>query len=92
MTGRSGELTLRACPWILGTFTILETTPEIYEMTFGQDIYLAIFGDDDNYILMPFVRNDIQQLPFTRNLLSDISLYDIESLYGYGGPLAQNPR
>ena len=61
----------------------------IYEMTFGQDIYLAIFGDDDNYILMPFVRNDIQQLPFTRNLLSDISLYDIESLYGYGGPLAR---
>jgi serine/alanine adding enzyme len=65
-------------------------TPEyaqIYEKTFGQDIFLAFFGDENDFIISPFVRHQINQLPFLQEDRTRLENFDIESIYGYGGPL-----
>lgn len=60
----------------------------IYKLTFGQDILLSFFGDHDNFIIAPFMRTNLNLLPFMKDNLDQPDFYDIESLYGYGGPLA----
>lgn len=61
----------------------------IYELTYGQTAYLAVFGDEENYVLLPFIRYDVADLPFMQGLADKSPVYDIASLYGYGGPLAR---
>jgi hypothetical protein len=59
----------------------------IYELTYGKEAFLAVYGDEENYLIVPFSRNDVTQLPFWVSTGGQTSAYDIESLYGYGGPL-----
>jgi hypothetical protein len=61
----------------------------IYELTYGQTAYLAVYGDNDDYILMPFILRDITSLPFMQGYANEIIMYDIVNPYEYGGPLAR---
>ena len=54
---------------------------------FGGEGMLFYFGDGDNYVLYPFLKRSIRELPFADESTKD--LYDIVSPYGYGGPLAR---
>ena len=54
---------------------------------FGGQGFLFRYGDDRNFIIYPFFKRDIRDLPFADSSVS--GLYDIVSPYGYGGPLAQ---
>lgn len=60
----------------------------IYELTYGHEAFLAVYGDQDNFIITPFIRNDVTKLPFMESQHDQPPAYDIESLYGYGGPMA----
>lgn len=53
---------------------------------FGGQGLLFVYGDSDNYIVYPFFKRSIAELPFSDDSVSD--LFDIVSPYGYGGPLA----
>ncbi len=67
-------------------------TPEysrIYELTYGQKSFLAFFGDERDFIISVFMRSTINNLPFLMNHRELPSFFDIESVYGYGGPLAK---
>lgn len=61
----------------------------IYELTYGQQAFLAVYGDNDNYIIMPFMLRDIAKLPFMEGWNGNRPVYDIASPYGYGGALVQ---
>jgi hypothetical protein len=70
----------------------LHFTPDyahIYELTYGQAAYLAVYGDEQDYVLLPFVRHDVTELPFMQSHRGGRPLYDIANVYGYGGPLAR---
>jgi perosamine synthetase len=77
-------------------------TPEyasIYEEDYGKDAnesfcgesLLFFFGNDDEYILYPFVRRSINDLPFLKESgkseEKSKEAYDIISHYGYSGPI-----
>jgi len=53
---------------------------------FGGQGFLFVYGDNDNYIVYPFFKRSIAELPFSDDSVSD--LFDIASPYGFGGPLA----
>ena len=56
---------------------------------FGSDPQMFFFGNENNYIIYPFFRRKINNLPFVDFLPSDFSNWvDIISPYGYSGPLA----
>ena len=61
----------------------------IYELTYGQTANLAVYGDEDDFIIMPFMLRDITLLPFMQVHHSESPVYDIANPYEYGGPLAQ---
>lgn len=56
-------------------------------MHFGGQGILFVYGDTRNFIIYPFFKRSISDLPFADNSVKD--LYDIVSPYGYGGPLGQ---
>jgi len=64
----------------------------------GEDALLFFFGNQEEYIVYPFLRRRIDDLPFRQALangrdreLFDRELFDIASPYGYSGPLARTP-
>jgi len=63
----------------------------IYEQTYGQKGFLAIFGDDEDFIILPFMKRPVGNLTFIKeSSLADMeNLSDIVNAYGYGGPLAK---
>lgn len=56
-------------------------------LNFGGQGMLFVYGDSTNFIIYPFFKRSIADLPFSE--LSTDGLFDIASPYGYGGPLAQ---
>lgn len=54
---------------------------------FGGEGVLFVYGDSENFIIYPFFKRNISDLPFANDSLKD--MYDIISPYGYGGPIAQ---
>lgn len=61
----------------------------IYEKTYGYTPYLAYFGDDNNYVVQPFVKRVLNDLPFLKGQGQEDLFYDIANAYGYGGPLCR---
>ena len=60
-----------------------------YERSYGQQVLLAAYGDLDSYLLMPFVLRDVGRLPWVSNAAIEGPVYDISSLYAFGGPVAR---
>lgn len=64
-------------------------TPEYmicFEEIFGK-AYLFFYGDEDNYIVYPFFKREINNLPFFKLVDSKDNYYDITSPWYFGGPL-----
>jgi Acetyltransferase (GNAT) domain len=55
--------------------------------SFGGEGFLFVYGDSENFIIYPFFKRKIADLPFAKGSLRD--MYDIISPYGYGGPIPQ---
>jgi lipid II:glycine glycyltransferase (peptidoglycan interpeptide bridge formation enzyme) len=60
---------------------------EIYEKTYGHIPHLAFYGDENRYIIQPFVKRELNDLPFLKEQEVKEKFYDIANPYGYGGPL-----
>jgi len=63
-------------------------TPEYantIEKSFGYEAELFFYGNDENYIIHPFFKRKIDNLPFYDG---NEVLYDISSPWFYGGPLS----
>jgi serine/alanine adding enzyme len=60
-----------------------------FERLSGETAYLFFFGDEANYVVYPFFRRRINDLPFYRvfPLDGETAYFDIVSPYGYSGPL-----
>lgn len=61
----------------------------IYELTYEHRGYCAVFGNDENYILIPFLKKSIKDLPFLEERKDMPEFYDISNPYGYGGPIGK---
>jgi len=62
---------------------------------FGGEAQLFFYGDDEDYVIYPFFKRKISELPFPEAMGSAAEgWYDIASPYGYNGPLARitNPE
>lgn len=59
----------------------------IYQKTYGFEPYLAFYGNNDDFIIQPFVKRLLNGMPFLREQNIDELFYDISNPYGYGGPI-----
>ena len=60
-----------------------------YERSHGCEALLAAYTEENSLILMPFALRDVRRLPFFARAAIDGSVYDIASLYPFGGPIAR---
>jgi hypothetical protein len=60
----------------------------IYREAYGFTPFLAVHFDADNFVLQPFVRRPLQDLPFLAEAADKGAFSDIANPYGYGGPLS----
>jgi serine/alanine adding enzyme len=57
---------------------------------FGGKAHLFVYGDEDNFMVHPFFKRDLQDLPFYASVPpAQKPAYDIASPYGYAGPAAR---
>lgn len=56
---------------------------------FGGEACLFVYGDEDDFIVNPFFKRDLQDLPFYASAQAQKPFYDIASPYGYAGPAAR---
>lgn len=59
----------------------------IYEDVYGFKAQLAVWYDDEGYIVQPFVLRPVRELEFMKEADGE-NYYDLSHPYGYGGPLA----
>lgn len=64
---------------------------EIYQKTYGYITFLAFYGNKDEYVIQPFVKRKLNDLPFLRGKKEN-NYFDIASPYGYGGPVYFGPE
>jgi hypothetical protein len=70
------------------SLTFAGTTGET-KRNFGGEALLFFYGNEDNYIVYPFFKRRISELPFHRHIPPRSNdWFDIISPYGYSGPLA----
>src|SRR5262245_36856283 len=60
-----------------------------YQRSYDCAAFLAVSGKEDCCILMPFALRDVRKLPFMAQSGFDGPVYDITSLYTFGGPVAR---
>jgi hypothetical protein len=60
-----------------------------YERSYDCETFLAVYGQEDRCILMPFALRDVRKLPFMAQSGVDGPVYDITSMYTFGGPVAR---
>ena len=58
-----------------------------YERSHGCEALLAAYTEENSLILMPFALRDVRRLPFFARAAIDGPVYDITSLYPFGGPI-----
>lgn len=63
----------------------------IYRDAYGQEPMLACLEDAGNFVIQPFVKRDLNQLPFLLEPGITEPYFDIANAYGYGGPLCLDP-
>jgi hypothetical protein len=59
-----------------------------YERSHGCEALLAAYTEENSLILMPFALRDVRRLPFFAPAAIEGPVYDITSLYPFGGPIA----
>ena len=59
-----------------------------YERSQGCKVLLASYTVESGRILMPFALRDLRRLPFMARAGIDGPVYDMTSLYPFGGPIA----
>jgi hypothetical protein len=59
----------------------------IYRETYGYEPFLAFYGDEDHFVIQPFIKRALNQLPFLKDQHVTKEYYDVTNPYGYGGPL-----
>jgi len=59
----------------------------VYARTYGQEPFLAVIDDGSGFAAQPFVRRELNGLPFLREQAVSEPLFDIANPYGYGGPV-----
>lgn len=62
----------------------------IYQKIYQYEPYLAYYREQDEFIIQPFVKRNLNQLPFLQGQESGESKYDIANAYGFGGPLSSS--
>jgi len=60
----------------------------IYRDSYGYSCHLAVYRTGSNFIIQPFVRRPLRDLPFLANASDAGRFSDIANPYGYGGPLS----
>lgn len=63
----------------------------IYHDAYGHEPRLACLEDADNFVIQPFVKRSLNQLPFLLDQGITEPYFDIANAYGYGGPLCLDP-
>lgn len=57
---------------------------------FGGKAYLFVYGDEDDFVIHPFFKRSLEDLPFYASVSqAQKPAYDIASPYGYAGPIAR---
>ncbi len=59
----------------------------IYRVSYGYEPRLAVLSTDEGYVLQPFVRRPLRDLPFLAGAPDAATFTDIANPYGFGGPL-----
>lgn len=62
----------------------------IYEDTHGFESLLAIYESSDCFVIQPFVRRPLVDLPFLQAHDDRFAFSDITNPYGFGGPIASD--
>lgn len=60
---------------------------EVYQKTYGYEPFLAVYSDAGDFVMQPFVKRSLNELPFLREQDVSRPYYDITNSYGYGGPV-----
>src|SRR5262249_51635223 len=55
--------------------------------TYRYEPFLAVYEEDGDAVLQPFVRRPLADLPFLRSAVDAAQFTDIANPYGFGGPL-----
>jgi hypothetical protein len=61
----------------------------IYRDCFGFTPFLAVYSDEEGYVLQSFVQRKLDGLPFLSGSSDANRFSDIANPYGYGGPLCR---
>lgn len=79
---------ISALPSSLRDVHYLPEYGRIYRDSYGYEPLLALFQDGSDFVLQPFVRRSLGQLPFLANDPGADHFSDIANAYGFGGPLS----
>ena len=60
----------------------------IYRAVYGHEPLLAVYEDGDAFVIQPFVKRRLNELPFLKDGGIFEARFDIANAYGYGGPVA----
>ncbi|MBI5132511.1 MAG: GNAT family N-acetyltransferase [Rhodopseudomonas palustris] len=60
----------------------------IYRDCFGFEPLLAVYQEGDDFVLQPYVRRPLGQLPFLQGAADSAVFSDLANPYGFGGPLS----
>ena len=60
----------------------------IYRDSYEFESLLAVYSDDNGYVIQPLVRRPLADLPFLAGTADAAAYWDIANPYGYGGPLS----
>jgi hypothetical protein len=63
---------------------------DIYRASYGYEACLALLEADEGYVLQPFVRRPLRELPFLAGKANAGRFSDMANPYGYGGPLCSH--
>jgi len=76
--------------YFIPEYTVLfEKTQGDIKKSFGGKAQLFFYGDNENYIIYPFFKRKIKELPFGKLISGEgDNLFDITSPYGFSGPIA----
>lgn len=65
---------------------------KIYEKTYGQQPFLALYEDGEKFLLQPYVKRQLNNLAFLKEQGITDPYFDISNPYGYGGPISNCPE
>jgi len=89
--GRFWSALLRRLPPELLDLHFLPEYGLIYQSTYGHEPLLAYVSDGRRYAIQPFVKRQLNALPFLAEQRITEPFHDIANAYGYGGPLSSDP-